>query len=302
MKINKKSKILIVGSHDKFTLDYIYYRTFKYLNFDVEFFNIQKSVSNRFTAKIKMVFSSLNYFFLQKKIVDFIKDKKKKYDLIIFFKSIYLNQKTLQNIKLINGEGLIMNIFPDDPFQVHNPVISNKKFLKSIKHFDVFCIWSLKIKKKLEYKFNIKKIVHGGNWRRLKISNFSNSIIGKHIYGNKINKIMNESAISLNILRDQNYTSHNMKTFEIPSNNGLMLTTRSQEQDIFFKENKYCFMYSSTKELNKKIHYIITNPKRAAIVRKNGFNQVKKYSYINRVKNLVKELNLLQKGSFSLVF
>jgi len=342
MKINKKSKILIVGSHDKFTLDYIYYRTFKYLNFDVEFFNIQKSVSNRFTAKIKMVFSSLNYFFLQKKIVDFIKDKKKKYDLIIFFKSIYLNQKTLQNIKLINGEGLIMNIFPDDPFQVHNPVISNKKFLKSIKHFDVFCIWSLKIKKKLEYKFNIKiiylpfgydslnkkyasynqkktqinfigtfdkkryeiikaikinikKIVHGGNWRRLKISNFSNSIIGKHIYGNKINKIMNESAISLNILRDQNYTSHNMKTFEIPSNNGLMLTTRSQEQDIFFKENKYCFMYSSTKELNKKIHYIITNPKRAAIVRKNGFNQVKKYSYINRVKNLVKELNLLQK-------
>ena len=111
-------------------------------------------------------------------------------------------------------------------------------------------------------------------------------------YGKKINKIMNDSAISLNILRDQNHSSHNMKSFEIPSNNGLMLTTRSQEQSFFFKENVCCYMYSSKKELNKKIRFILRNPKRAEIVRKNGFKQVKKHSYINRVKEFIKKINV----------
>ncbi len=148
MKIDKKSKILIVGSGDKFALEYIYYKTFKYLDFNIELFNIQKSLSNRLTAKTKILFSKINHFFLQKKTLNFFKHKKKKYDLIIFFKSIYLDKKTLRNVKLMNGNGLIINIFPDDPFDIHNPVISNNKFLKSIKNFDVFCIWSLKIKKK----------------------------------------------------------------------------------------------------------------------------------------------------------
>ena len=42
-----------------------------------------------------------------------------------------------------------------------------------------------------------------------------------------------------------------MKTFEIPAYNGLMLTTRSKEQNTF-SENISCFMYSTKKELNKK--------------------------------------------------
>ncbi len=50
-------------------------------------------------------------------------------------------------------------------------------------------------------------------------------------------------------------------------------------------------MYSSKKELNQKIHYIIKNPKKAKTVRKKGFKVVKKHSYINRVKNLIKDLN-----------
>ena len=53
---------------------------------------------------------------------------------------------------------MIINIFPDDPFNISNPVISNNRFLKRIPHFDIFCIWSYRIKKKLESKFRIKII------------------------------------------------------------------------------------------------------------------------------------------------
>ena len=102
---------------------------------------------------------------------------------------------------------------------------------------------------------------------------------------------MNRSAISLNILRKQNYSAHNMRTFEIPANNGLMLTTRSDEQNKFFKENKACFMFSTKKELKKKIRFILQNPKKAEKVRKFGNSIVGKHSYINRVRYLIKKLN-----------
>ena len=74
---------------------------------------------------------------------------------------------------------------------------------------------------------------------------------------------MNRSAISLNILRKQNYSAHNMRTFEIPANNGLMLTTRSNEQNKFFKENKACFMFSTKKELKKKNKIYFTKSKKS---------------------------------------
>ena len=53
---------------------------------------------------------------------------------------------------------------------------------------------------------------------------------------------MNKYAIALNILRDPNLSSHNMKTFEIPAFNGLMLTTRSKEQIFLKKINRVSCM------------------------------------------------------------
>ena len=78
-----------------------------------------------------------------------------------------------------------------------------------------------------------------------------------------------------------------MRTFEIPAMGGLLLTNRTKEQISFFRENKDCFMYKDTKELKKKIKFIINNKKRAERVRKNGFFKSKKHSYENRLKYLL---------------
>ena len=141
----------------------------------------------------------------------------------------------------------------------------------------------------------MQKKIFGGNWLRFKRNAMSNSYIGKHIYGKNINKLANESAISLNILRKQNMTSHNMRTFEIPSYNGLMLTTRSSEQNTFFKENVSCFMYSSKKELNKKIKFIFSNPKKAEKVRKNGNKATKKHNYLIRAKFIMSQIKQINR-------
>jgi len=337
--LDKKSKILIIGSKNNFSLESIYFKTFKHLNYNIDFLNINKSLSSRIIASIKKYFSELNYKFLRKKLIYLLNKKNKKYDLIIFFKTIFLDKKTLQKVKLINKGGVYINIFPDDPLNIKNPIISNKSFLETINEFDYFCIWSQKILKKLKKKFkskflylpfgfdslsifklrnylknkrkdelnfigtfdqnrhdilssiNIKKKIYGGNWNILNTKRIKNAFIGKHIYGKDIFKIMNSSAISLNILREQNYSAHNMRTFEIPAYNGLMLTTRSAEQNKFFRENKACFMFSSKKELKSKINFILKNPKKSEKVRKYGNYLVQKHSYINRVKFLLKEIN-----------
>ena len=168
---------------------------------------------------------------------------------------------------------------------------------KNIKRIDQVFFVGTYDKKRFETLnyINCKKKIYGGNWLRLKRNTMSNSYIGKHIYGKNIHKLANESAISLNILRKQNMTSHNMKTFEIPSYNGLMLTTRSDEQNSFFKENVSCFMYSSNKELKKKIKFIFSNPKKAEKVRKNGNKIVKKHNYSIRVKFIVSQIKEINK-------
>jgi spore maturation protein CgeB len=114
------------------------------------------------------------------------------------------------------------------------------------------------------------------------------------IYGEKMRSVMKQSLVSINILRKQNKYSHNMKTFEIPAMNCLMLTTRSWEQDILLPENKACFMYSSLKEFKKKLRYILVNQNKLAKVRSLGYKSIKKYTYIYRATQLLNEINKIK--------
>jgi spore maturation protein CgeB len=82
-----------------------------------------------------------------------------------------------------------------------------------------------------------------------------------------------------------------MKTFEIPAMGGLLFTTRSQEQNFFFPENKASIMFGSTREFEKKIFFIKKNKKIADRIRKKGYELSRKHSYNNRAKCLLKLIN-----------
>lgn len=67
------------------------------------------------------------------------------------------------------------------------------------------------------------------------------------------------AKIVLNFLREQNVTSHNMRTFEVTSCAAFLLTERSQEQaqELFFEdETVACF--ASPEELHKKVVLYLT--------------------------------------------
>ena len=169
---------------------------------------------------------------------------------------------------------------------------TKKKFLKKIKSskYNINFIGSYDtIRLDFIKSISIEKFIIGGGYWLQKRNDLSAKII-PHVYDRKLFNITSSSLISLNILRPQNLTSHNMRTFEIPSMNGLMLTTRSKEQNFFFKENKECFMFNSKNELKKKIYYIMNNPIIAKRVRAKGFLVSKKHTYRERVRFLLKSI------------
>ena len=101
---------------------------------------------------------------------------------------------------------------------------------------------------------------------------------------------MASSTVCLNPMRAQNKGAHNMRTFEIPAMGGLMLTSRSEEQQAFFPENEACYMYGDIEDLKKKIEYIIRNKQEDKQVRARGMELVAEHSYNNRVLLLLKEM------------
>lgn len=108
------------------------------------------------------------------------------------------------------------------------------------------------------------------------------------VFGKNLISVIAKSYASINILRKQNLTSHNMKTFEIPAMGGLLVTTRTKEQNFFFPENKASIMFKNAKELEKKISFLKNNKKIAKSIRRRGFLLSHKHSYKNRAKYLFK--------------
>lgn len=134
---------------------------------------------------------------------------------------------------------------------------------------------------------DFKIIIAGWGWKEANISGKSIKVFSA-VDSYKMSKIYQKSKISLNIPRRQNYDSHNMKTFEITSMNGLMLTRKSKDQSRYFPENKACIMYRNSDDLRKKIIQILSNYNEYLSIRRTGFKMSKKHSYVNRAQYLLK--------------
>ena len=220
--------------------------------FDVNYF---KDISNKELLKAIKYF---DYFFIYSKKI------KKKLNLILPSKRItYL------------------------PF-AHDEAIHKKS---NFSYNDIYDLSFIGTADKERYNFlkklsDYKILVAGNGWnnfKQLKNVTYIGSINTK-----KSAEVIKKSTISLNILRKQNYSSHNMRTFEIPAMAGLMLTKRTNEQNDFFKENRECLMYEDFKELNNKIKIILNNKKKFFKIKKNGYKVSKKYTYLSRAKYILR--------------
>ena len=106
-----------------------------------------------------------------------------------------------------------------------------------------------------------------------------------HPSGLEYSKICQRIKINLNLIRMQNLTAHNMRTFEIPASGGFVLSYRTQEVCEFFEENVDIACFDSPEELRNKIYsYLNNNQLRKIMINSAQEKVLTKHTYTVRAK------------------
>jgi len=112
---------------------------------------------------------------------------------------------------------------------------------------------------------------------------------GKAIVCEEFSKICDASKIIVNIVRKQNIPAHNLRTFEIPACRGFALSTRTLEQQEFFKEAEEADYFSTPEELRQKIDFYLKNGELRRKIAQAGHQRLvnSDYSCQNRAKKVL---------------
>jgi len=93
------------------------------------------------------------------------------------------------------------------------------------------------------------------------------------------------SKICLNILKEQNANSHNMRTFEVPASGSFLLAEYSREQDEFFKKEQQADYFSNKEQMLEKIKFYCKHISYLDKIAAAGYQKNKSYS----LKKLLQE-------------
>ncbi len=142
----------------------------------------------------------------------------------------------------------------------------------------VFRLWELDLK------------IWGAGWKENlpKNSTLSRYVQGGPLKPELISKALSLSKIVINFLRDQNFTSHNMRTFEAASCGAFLLTERSEEQSKeLFVEDESIACFSGVDEMCRKVEFYLKKSDERARIAKAAFARSQQFS---DAEQLFKEL------------
>ncbi|MBR8832749.1 MAG: glycosyltransferase [Stigonema ocellatum SAG 48.90 = DSM 106950] len=102
----------------------------------------------------------------------------------------------------------------------------------------------------------------------------------------EIPEVLGSAKMGLNILRPQNETGHNIRTYEIPATGTLMLSERSRELLTLFAEDKEAVYFSSPDELRQKVEYLLQNPTLIESIAEAGYKKALENQIADRVQEI----------------
>jgi spore maturation protein CgeB len=104
-------------------------------------------------------------------------------------------------------------------------------------------------------------------------------------YKNDMTLLLQSSAITLNPVRRQNYTSHNMRSLEAPAAGAFQIASYSEEHaKILFKENQSIVLYNNNDELVDRIKWYLGRENEREIIARNAHENVLQYSLQQMLK------------------
>lgn len=114
---------------------------------------------------------------------------------------------------------------------------------------------------------------------------------GEAIYLDNMRKALHCSTITLNFIRRQNMTSHNMRTFEALANGTFMLTQRTEEQTSHpFEEGNNIECFENAEELSKKIDFYLNNATIRRGIASRGTSIAKEFTLRKQLQALLEDI------------
>jgi spore maturation protein CgeB len=134
--------------------------------------------------------------------------------------------------------------------------------------------------------------IYGENWDRVsRDSPLRGKVSPRPIFGHDFARVVGESAVSVNLLRAQNFGAHNMRTFEIPAMGGVMLTTRSEEQQAIFPDREAALMFSELHEFRTAVDELLADCDLRQRLRTRALKRVDAHTYDARAARMLEFVN-----------
>jgi len=141
---------------------------------------------------------------------------------------------------------------------------------------------------------NIEVDVYGEKWDVFFKDRPDQLQIFKGVTGVEYYEVLSKYRVQLNLLRDHNLDSHNMRSFEIPGCGGIMVTPNTAEHERYFVDKKEAFLFKNNDELVTILKFLINLPEEEAkfirlCARKKSIESG--YTYEKRSEQLIKIIN-----------
>lgn len=101
-------------------------------------------------------------------------------------------------------------------------------------------------------------------------------------YGRDFSRMVAQAPVALNIMREQNRASHNMRSYELPACRAFTLTQRTPELLDLFEEGAQVACFGDALELRAQLDYWLANTERRQQVAQAGFRRVQHDTYTKR--------------------
>lgn len=105
--------------------------------------------------------------------------------------------------------------------------------------------------------------VYGIGWQRTRLSRNKRVRIFGIASRPEFWKKNQQYRLQLNLFRQHNFGSHNMRTFEIPAVGGVQLAPYSEEQSAFFEDSREIYFFYDDDDLIDKVRKILSLPPEA---------------------------------------
>ncbi len=129
--------------------------------------------------------------------------------------------------------------------------------------------------------------IWGNEWEHCQDPRVASCWKRKPVYGQDFARVCRTAKLSFNYVRtENNRSSHNMRTFEIPACGGLAFTNRTEEQTAFFKEDEEMVCFDSESELLSKASSLLENPDRIRVMKRQALAAGRAHTYQKRAATI----------------